>query len=274
MAIREPASICRKERVRTDSGVGTSTNANDATSRTTGVGYVKSPGSKGVIPTRSPTPVKITEFAKYLEGIDKGTYDYIVEGFTEGFRLGFKGERTTNDPPNLKSALGNPKITQAKIDKEVEAGRYAGPFSKRPIDGLTVSPIGLQPKKEQGEYRLITHLSYPKGNSINDGIAREHATVQYANITRAIKIVKQLGRGCYMAKTDIKSAFRIVPLNPDQYKLMGIKFNGKWYVDLCLAMGASSSCKIFEEISSAMEWVAKEKLNIYNTHIRRLSNNS
>ena len=65
-----------------------------------------------------------------------------------------------------------------------------------------------------------------------------------------------------MAKTDIKSAFRIVPLNPDQYQLMGIKFNGKWYVDLCLAMGASSSCKIFEEISSAMEWVAKEKLNI------------
>ena len=67
-----------------------------------------------------------------------------------------------------------------------------------------------------------------------------------------------------MAKTDIKNAFRIVPLNKDQYKLTGVKFDGKYYIDLNLPQGASSSCKIFESISTAIEWIAKNKLNIPN----------
>ena len=88
--------------------------------------------------------------------------------------------------------------------------------------------------------------------------------MQYANITSAIKIVKKIGRGCYMAKTDIKSAFRIVPLNEDQYELTGVKFDGKYYIDRNLPQGASSSCKIFETISTAIEWIARNKLNITN----------
>ena len=33
---------------------------------------------------------------------------------------------------------------------------------------LQCSPLGLVPKKQPGEYRLIHHLSYPNGASIND----------------------------------------------------------------------------------------------------------
>ena len=114
----------------------------------------------------------------------------------------------------MKSALDNPEITQAKIDRELQAERQRGPYAEPPMKGLTMSPIGLQPKKEKEEYRLKSHLSHPRGTSINDGIPKVYATIQYANIAQAIKIIKSLGKGCYTAKTDIKICIQDSTIEP------------------------------------------------------------
>ena len=68
------------------------------------------------------------------------------------------------------------------------------------------------PKKVPGEFRLIHHLSFPRGASINDGISPEHTTVSYSRVDDAIAIIKKLARGCFLAKTDMKSAVRIIPI--------------------------------------------------------------
>ena len=57
-----------------------------------------------------------------------------------------------------------------------------------------------------------------------------------------------------MAKTDIKSAFRIIPVHPLEYPLLGIKWANEYYFDRCLAMGLKSSGAIFEKFSSSLEW--------------------
>jgi hypothetical protein len=46
------------------------------------------------------------------------------------------------------------------------------------------------PKKVPGEFRLIHHLSFPRGASINDGISPEHTTVSYSRVDDAIAIIK------------------------------------------------------------------------------------
>ena len=97
---------------------------------------------------------------------------------------------------------------------------------------------------------------------MNDGISKEFSTVKYATVVDAIKVLKKLGKNSFMAKTDIQNAFRIIPLHPSQYKLLVFKFNGKWYVDKNLPMGARSSCSIFDRFSAAIEWVMREKLDI------------
>ena len=38
-----------------------------------------------------------------------------------------------------------------KLQKEIDLGRIAGPFSSRPLDKLRVSSIGLIPKAEPGK---------------------------------------------------------------------------------------------------------------------------
>ena len=36
----------------------------------------------------------------------------------------------------------------------------------------------------------------------------------------AVKLLKRLGKGCFMAKTDVKSAFRIIPIHPADYSFL------------------------------------------------------
>ena len=51
-------------------------------------------------------------------------------------------------------------------------------------------------------------------------------------------------------------------MNPCDYDLLGFCWENSSYFDKCLPMGASSSCKIWESFSTALQWIAKSKLAI------------
>ena len=209
-----------------------------------------------------PTPVKLTPLVKFLEGYPTDLVTYITSGFSMSFPLHFQGHRSFFIPNNLTSALENPTIADKKLGQELAADRIAGPFPSPPFQSFCVSPLGLIPKKIPGDFRLIHHLSFPKGMSINDGIASENTHVQYARVSDAIKLMKRAGPGCYLAKTDIKSAFRIIPIHPNDYPLLGMQWRGLYYYDRCMPMGCSNSCKTFEIFSTAIEWIARHRLGV------------
>lgn len=121
----------------------------------------------------------------------------------------------------------------------------------------------LYPKKID-EFRLIHHLSYPDGASINEFIPDELCSVSYATVDDAIKQIKKLGKNCLLAKTDIASAFRILSVHPDDHELLGIQFKGAFYYDRCLPMGCSISCSLFETFSTALQWIACTKFGVPN----------
>ena len=107
-------------------------------------------------------------------------------------------------------------------------------------------------------------LSYPEGSSVNDGIPRKFSTVHYATVDDAVSLIKKSGRGSALGKTGIKSAFRVIPVHPSDYPLLGFHWRGKWYVDRCLLMGCSSLCCICEEFGFSLEWIAHHKLCVEN----------
>ena len=197
---------------------------------------------------RSPpeTPVKVDRLDNFLKhGYDSVLRQYLIDGFRFGFRINFVGERAVSECSSLKSALSHPDITATKIRKECNAGRLVGPSTTPQFRNFRTSPVGLIPKKDSNEYRLIHHLSFAEGSLVNDFILDCCATVRYASIRDASKSIKCIRPGCFMAKTDIKSAFRIIPIHPVDYSLPGVKWDHMYNFDRCLAMGLRSSCAIF-----------------------------
>ena len=209
---------------------------------------------------RPVTPVKVNRLTHYLSGYPYAKRQYLLNGFTNGFSIQCLLSPSHLESPNLKSAVDNPSAVNAKLTKEIDAGRIAGPFEFPPFPQFIISPLGLVPKKTPSEFRLIHHLSFPRGSSVNDGIPRDFSSVHYASTDDAISLIKQLGSGCFMAKTDIASAFRIIPIHPHDFRLLGMKWQGNYYFDRCLQMGCSTSCSIFESFSTALEWIAKKVL--------------
>ncbi|XP_041438056.1 uncharacterized protein LOC121399992 [Xenopus laevis] len=182
--------------------------------------------------------------------------EFLAKGFLEGFRIPVLEVPTPSEVyKNLKSASQHEEALKQKLEKELKAGRMAGPFEEVPIKDLVVSPLGIVPKKEPGKFRMIQHLSYPEGASVNDALDKEQCSVQYQSFEKALEIVKMQGEGALMAKVDIESAFRLLPLHPDSFKLTGCYFQGVFYVDMCLPMGCGISCSFFEAFSTFLHWL-------------------
>ena len=121
------------------------------------------------------TPVKVEMLNKLLLGYQN--IAYLIDGFENGFRLGFVGPRNSMSSPNLKSCKAHPDIVQEKINSELRANRVKGPFSEPPFPETKISPIGIVPKKAPSQFRLIHNLSFPSGSSVNDFIDPAWASV-------------------------------------------------------------------------------------------------
>lgn len=109
------------------------------------------------------------------------------------------------------------------------------------------------------------HLSAPQDNSINDGIHKEDFTLHYSSIDDAVQMVHRLGCGTLLAKTDIKSAFRTIPVRVEDRELLGIHWRSKFYVDCCLPFGLRSAPYIFNQYAEALEWILQHNYLIFNT---------
>ena len=138
--------------------------------------------------------------------------------------MGFTGRRVSRFSRNLPSAVSQPSIVTENLSREVALGRVAGPFPSPPLPNFRVPPIGLVPKNHTAKFRTIFHLSFPKSGetSIKSSISKEDFSLQYITIDNAIQGILRFGQGSFLAKTDIESAFRLVPLRPSDYELFGM----------------------------------------------------
>ena len=172
-----------------------------------------------------------------------------------GARIGYLGPQRARVSRNLISASQHPEVVSANLVKEISLGRVAGPFPSYPLPNFQCHPVGVVPKKHSSEWRTIYHLSYPEGGSINDYIPKDPYSLQYVLVDDPIRALQSLGQGSYMAKTDLKSAFRLIPIHPDDWNLLGIYWQAMFYVDMYLPFGLRSAPYIFNQLSDAIEWI-------------------
>ena len=221
------------------------------------------------------TPIKadILESLLIESGYDEKKRKKIVRGFKKGFRLGYEGPRKNimRKAPNLKLRVGDKIELWNKVMKEVKHKRYAGPFKKILFKYFIQSPIGLVPKDHGKDTRLIFHLSYPKtGDSVNSMTPEKICKVKYPDfndaIQRCMEEIREMNDSLvcdgkqivYSGKSDLKSAFRAVPLRVSEFMLLIMKAENPvdkltyYFLDKCLPFGASISCKIFQDFSDCL----------------------
>ena len=114
---------------------------------------------------------------------------------------------------------------------------------------------------------MIVDLSSPKGFSINDGISPELSSMSYVSLDHLASIVTSVGKGALFVKADIKEAYCMVPIHPNDQHLLGIWWENSVYIDRMLPFGLHSAPKIFSAIADTLQWILIQQCIKHILHI-------
>jgi hypothetical protein len=130
---------------------------------------------------------------------------------------------------------------------EIAEGNYV----MAPAPPLIVSPLGIIPKSDGG-VRIIHDCSRPKGQAVNDYVSHTFK-FQYQSLDDAKKLINP---NSYMAKVDLKSAYRSVPISSTSQKVTGFKWvlhgDVQYFYDTKLPFGSREAPGIFHRLSQAV----------------------
>ena len=70
------------------------------------------------------------------------------------------------------------------------------------------------------------------------------------------------GRGALLFKADLRNAFRLCPVAPSDWPLLGIYWNNAYFVDKFLPFGLRSSPFLFNRLADALCWVATNRFGV------------
>ena len=195
---------------------------------------------------------------------DRAFTRYILRGLREGFRIGFdRAAPIQSASCNMLSALQHPDVVQSYLQKECSLSRMLGPYSRAEVEGaplLHVNRFGVIPKGHNtGKWRLITDLSHPPGRSVNDGIDPALCSLSYSSVDQVAEIAASYPPGALLAKIDIESAYRLIPVHPEDGGLQAVEWQGAYYIDPMLPFGLRSAPKIFNAVADALEWCLRNR---------------
>ena len=70
------------------------------------------------------------------------------------------------------------------------------------------------------------------------------------------------GPGALMSKIDFKNAFRLIPIGPQDWNLLGMHWWQQFYIDICLPFGLRSGPYLFNQLSIAIHWILQHSYNV------------
>ena len=164
-------------------------------------------------------------------------------------------------PPNHVGARYYNQAVKKYLTQEIQAGSVIGPFLKDPFDSFTrVSPLNTREKPDSKERRVVSDLSFPENNAVNDYILKgmylgEARQLKYPSVDSLVELIQKKGRGCHIFKRDLKRAYRQMYIDLADLHLLGFIFEGLWYFDTTLTMGMRSSADICQHNTDAIMYM-------------------
>ena len=197
--------------------------------------------------------------AGLLSYSDQQFAQFLLRGIRDGFHIGARelsGRQSSKR--NLQSAYEHPQIIRDYLAREERLGRIRrlSPQDLSTLPLIQVNSFGVIPKRHRpNKWRLIVDLSSPTGKSINDAIDRDFCSIAYTSIDNAVFFIQALGPGCLLAKLDLREAYRVVPIHPQDRPLLAMQWEGVTYLDGALPFGLCSAPKIFSALADGLMWI-------------------
>ena len=178
---------------------------------------------------------------------------FILDGIKNGFMIlspNQDGPSETVHCSNYKSATcqENAAKVEQQIAHEIDLGHYQVCDSPPPI----VSSIGAVMKKSGG-VRIIHDCSRPSGCSVNSYASKQ--SFKYETVDSAVDKLPVNG---WMAKVDLSSAYRSVPIHPSCFPYTGLHwtFEGSttptYFFDTRLPFGGTECPEKFQRLASSI----------------------
>ena len=185
-----------------------------------------------------------------------------------GFHVRYQGPKSRqSNSSNILLKIGSNVEMWNKLMKEVKLNRVVGPFKQIPFANYIQSPIGMVPKDDGKKTHLIFHLSFDfdgeneELKSLNYHTPKDLCSVRYNDIDCAVSAFLSLAKKSeqdmeeigklrdngytavrssdenaffpiFSGKTDVQSAFRLVPLLKESWQWLVMKAKdpetGKW----------------------------------------------
>lgn len=203
---------------------------------------------------------------EFAEHPDRNFVNYLCSSLEFGFDTLVTYESINSyECKNALSARKNPLVVDELLYTEIQRGYVKGPYPSPPFENYRVSPLGIATHKYSGKKRLIFDLSSPHNNaepSINELINKDLCTLSYVRIDDAIEKIQDYGVGSILCKTDMTDAFKQIPIVPSQYHLFCFKWRNSYFYYVRLPFGCRSSPKLFDNLSTAICWIAKNNYGV------------
>jgi hypothetical protein len=197
---------------------------------------------------------------------------YTRQGLTEGYGI-IQADRSrrvlaSNMPSLAKSDEAAMLLREGAID-EVAAGKQLGPFPEEPFPNKWCDsqprnqPGGAVPKDKwdaaSTRLRPVTDCSAGGEQSLNALTNDPDLLILWMRALWLFDVIATLGPGCVVISLDVKSAYRQLPLRPENLHLflkviVTKKFGREIFVDLACPFGWVGSYYSWEVFAAILVW--------------------
>jgi len=160
--------------------------------------------------------------------------------------------------------MKNEAVIDKSIAEDLAAGTNLGPFKECPnfAQDAFINPLGVAFKRiPQPPFRKPRRTTDMSQSGVNSTIMAETASVQYISFQEICERLHSLptdgnGRAFIL---DIKSAFRNLPIAPQDLHKQTFYWKGFYYVDLRLAFGVSTGPALWSIAAELLLFVVKKR---------------
>lgn len=174
---------------------------------------------------------------------------------------------------NAKSSYEHGEFISDTLAAWTKAGIIKGPFDAPPMPGFRSNSIMAVDQKDK--IRLVMDMSRPEGRSFNSNLTKHLLDkVEMSTARQFGYSVREAGTGAIMSKLDMKDAYKLIPAQKKDWRLQGMAWAGKFFIDLKGTFGGTPSVTNYDALSATTQDLAILRAKIPRRWVHRTLDDS